>query len=1312
MLMATIVAVGLFQPLEASAATAAATARTQVAAPEGLFTPSTDAAGVVTQFTDGGPAVQAAARQALLKGGQSIESFITTGQHEAIAQDYRLIALRLSLAGGRAVRQQAEAVLTANDPDQLRAFVTEGWKGAWEVDDRSAAYVLADTGTPTVQREANKALDSDDSSAVSQFLLIGQYDAKIIDDRAAAYVLASTGSPSVIAAAEAALDATLPDGSEDAGAVADFLRYGQFVAGARDAEAATIAQLTNQVIAANMVAQEERRNADNASAQAVLAAKLAKEATQRAAQQAAAAQGNAEQASAAATRAAGLARQAADAADLAVQAAAAAHQAMNASMSAAGTAASAAARANRAAASADGAAANAAGQEGMAAAARAEAEKARDAADKAAKAKRAAAEAETATNAANRAAQAAGAAAGYSGEAAGYAMEASQASGVSSAAAAQARAAAAKANAAKNRAASATARTDRLAAETSAVAQQARDAAGRAADNASAAAIEADTAAAQAGVAQGAATRATASSAKAAAAAEAATEDVELAKIIFALARKADTERLAAEEEFGLAQAEIAAAEEAEEKELKDEAKKEGAAAVAESSAFLKKITAPNANLQELLPEARSAMLALITSGTPWIAAAAEQAVVGNDEAVVEFFKNGYGVALEQDQWDEAKALLYEGDNTMLQSEAYDILENGEEYVAAFLSERLPEIRDLENRQVAFVLATEGGPAMQRAANLALDADDPAVLAKFIAEGQYDALEVDQRAAAFALSTTGGPEVQAAANIALEGSKTALKRFLEQGQYEAAKRDNDTAAHVAQMQSMLHLADQQASAAREAAALAEKAAATARQAAAEAQASADLARKYAQEAQGWAAQAATSASQATASENEARQSSQRAHQALTAATADAKKANGFAAQATSSAQSASASAARANDAASRAATSATNAGLDAEAAVKAATEAREIAAEKQRIEDGADNYPPPAGKEGELTQAQIDAAYALGGDAEVQRLKDAHALTQPDALLNFILQEGGKVLLDLIGVTDIMDCVTKGDIGACFMALIGFAPWGKLAKLVESIPLIMKLADKVVGFVNKVGDAFSVLTKNKTKVQDLAGAACGLGGGVAFGVSGPVPAIVRPPAGSCSTAGLLPVNPTAAAIKSLPQPKPGDPPRPSFSVQKLGQWGEAQVGILPGSPINRIESLTGSAHYRKPDLLTDWKGFTETPGASMIADVKNVNVVKDSKQWDDYIAYAEQMASKKLDAMEGMKPEELAKLTKDDKTVELGLVMRDNGVDASGNSLNRISPSLLSKLCEKRPGITVFIQYLPTENGGPLSGNVIDEWCK
>ncbi|WP_096714071.1 putative toxin [Microbacterium sp. SZ1] len=1181
MVSTVAVVIGLFQPVVATADTAPASV------PEGfgLYEPATDPAGVVRLFTDGGPSVQAAARDALAKGEAAVDEFIANGQALAIDQDYRIVALRLSMFGGREVREQAEAALDSTDPAVIRAFVSGGWQDAWIVDERSEAYILAGSGTPTVSREAEKALDSDDPNAVSEFIRSGQYDARIIDDRSAAYVLASSGSPSVAAAAEEALGAMLPDGSDDAQAVADFLRYGQFVAAARDAETASITQLTQQAIDANAIAQEERLKADEASAQAVLAARLAKEATERAAAEANAAQGEAQKANAAAGRAASLASQAADAADTAVQAAAAAHQAMNASMSAAGTAASAAARAQRAAANANSAAASAAGQEQNAAAARAAAEQARTAAGAASTASRASSEADKASGAATRASNAANAAAGYSGEAAGWATEASQASGVSSAAAAQARAAASKANAAKDRAASATARVDQLASQTSQVAQEARDAASRAADHANAAAIEADTAANQASISQGAATRATASAAKAETAATEATKAVDLAKRIFDLARKADAERLAAEEEYGMERARESAAEEAEALEQQEKEEKKAADAVAESSAFLEAISQPDADLDELLPEARSALLALITTGTAWVAAGAEQAVVGSDEAVVEYFTEGYPVALEQDQWDEVKGYLY-GTNEQLRVESYDILENGEEFVAEFLAVDVPAIKDLDNRQTAFVLAQNGGAEVQRQANAALDADDPAALAEFIEHGQYDALAIDQRAEAFILSGSGGPELQAAANIALEGSNADLRVFLERGRYEAEKRDNATAAHVAQMQSMLQLADSQASASREAAAKAAEAAAIARNAAAEAQASAAKAQQYAQQAQSWAAQAAESANQATASENQAKQSQQRAHQALTRAIADAKVASSSAARATASAQQAQGYAADAAGAAARAAQSATNAGLSATAAAQAATDAQNIAAMMQRAEDASNNFPPPADQRGDLTQAEIDAAYAAGGDAEVQRLKDAHALTQPNAFMDMIIKEGGQLLLDVLGVTDIMNCVTKGDFGACVMSIIGFAPWGKVAKLLGSIPLIAKIATKVIGFADKVKDAFSLIRKNDGRVDDIAGAACSLGR---------------------STKNCGPFDPEEPTFR------PGD------SANVKGQKGETAAGIPPGGP----KTTFSKADYPDLDLKRD--RIPDAIGDDYLMEVKNVNSQYYSSQIKDDVKIAEQL---------------------------------------------------------------------------------------
>jgi hypothetical protein len=37
---------------------------------------------------------------------------------------------------------------------------------------------------------------------------------------------------------------------------------------------------------------------------------------------------------------------------------------------------------------------------------------------------------------------------------------------------------------------------------------------------------------------------------------------------------------------------------------------------------------------------------------------------------------------------------------------------------------------------------------------------------------------------------------------------------------------------------------------------------------------------------------------------------------------------------------------------------------------------------------------------------------------------------------SFIIEQGGKILLGLFGVTDVLNCVTKGDLQACGMALI------------------------------------------------------------------------------------------------------------------------------------------------------------------------------------------------------------------------------------------------------------------------------------
>lgn len=47
------------------------------------------------------------------------------------------------------------------------------------------------------------------------------------------------------------------------------------------------------------------------------------------------------------------------------------------------------------------------------------------------------------------------------------------------------------------------------------------------------------------------------------------------------------------------------------------------------------------------------------------------------------------------------------------------------------------------------------------------------------------------------------------------------------------------------------------------------------------------------------------------------------------------------------------------------------------------------------------------------------------------------------------IETGGKLILDIIGFTDVKDCL-GGNIGACASAIIGIVPWGKIAKTLKA----------------------------------------------------------------------------------------------------------------------------------------------------------------------------------------------------------------------------------------------------------------------
>lgn len=134
--------------------------------------------------------------------------------------------------------------------------------------------------------------------------------------------------------------------------------------------------------------------------------------------------------------------------------------------------------------------------------------------------------------------------------------------------------------------------------------------------------------------------------------------------------------------------------------------------------------------------------------------------------------------------------------------------------------------------------------------------------------------------------------------------------------------------------------------------------------------------------------------------------------------------------------------------------------------------------------DGSDDDPGA----GQKPQSQIDYEKAL---KELQDAQTAEKSDQDKAIE--AAKELAKILADELGITDALDCITKGDMGACtetlvnvLLSLIGGAV-GKLAAKYGA-PWKWKKAVELVRKLKKHGgelyDALTGLIKNRKRVKD------------------------------------------------------------------------------------------------------------------------------------------------------------------------------------------------------------------------------------
>lgn len=380
----------------------------------------------------------------------------------------------------------------------------------------------------------------------------------------------------------------------------------------------------------------------------------------------------------------------------------------------------------------------------------------------------------------------------------------------------------------------------------------------------------------------------------------------------------------------------------------------------------------------------RGRVVALWHFGGPAVRAAAEHALAGSDADVESFLATGLAPAQATDRRISVDRMLSSGGPAMQTAAQQALDSTNAGALTAFLGSgwQTPWAND-QRLRVDQMLAV-GGSNLQQAAQRALDDGSVAALQEFLKSGWQTPYATDQRIRVDQILADGGPEVKKVAQEALDaGTADALNRFLDTDWAVAQARDQETAT-VAQLAGIARDAGEEA--ARETAA--------AKEATDKAVAEAELARQAAQaaaqaaaNAHGDANAAAAAAGQAARAANNAAAAAREAIGAANAASSAARVAASAAARAATAASMAGQAAARAYSAAASAATDASQAA----AARQAAQNAREVAAGAQKAADA-------AAAAGDAAKAAGNAALAAGhAGNEAAAAADASAQASRDA---------------------------------------------------------------------------------------------------------------------------------------------------------------------------------------------------------------------------------------------------------------------------------------------------------------------------
>ena len=104
--------------------------------------------------------------------------------------------------------------------------------------------------------------------------------------------------------------------------------------------------------------------------------------------------------------------------------------------------------------------------------------------------------------------------------------------------------------------------------------------------------------------------------------------------------------------------------------------------------------------------------------------------------------------------------------------------------------------------------------------------------------------------------------------------------------------------------------------------------------------------------------------------------------------------------------------------------------------------------------------------------------------------------------LDFALEVGGEILMEVLGLNDIRDCFTKGDIMACVMMVSNFIPWTKIAKIPKIARALKRAYDAYKAFEKKLSWAKDILKRATRKADEAADTVADTAAGAVDDVAG------------------------------------------------------------------------------------------------------------------------------------------------------------------------------------------------------------------